>query len=260
MPQLFDHSPGVEVMHLGVMLRCHARHAYLPDIFAMVRRLVPKAAKKSFHITFSIGVDRPTADVVCEINREMRRPWRRGKYYYHPSFPIVSTAGFEWMQQLRALHEAHLADCLDNVGSPPDAILLLEDDRLLTPAGERELRGHLTFLEHDRLDVEAKFCWDDPAQINTDVLEHWCALLWRHYRGDEFPLNRVVNAPNAATNSPRSLRLTHPMKDFGWLTSEERERSWLANKEAGRIDHFTLALQRKPVLKPWPSPDQIPSA
>lgn len=157
--------------------------------------------------------------------------------------PVVTAAGCKWMESLQALytfHRGRAPDC--------DACLLLEDDQLFSPAGLKELRGHLLMLEADRLEVRSEFLWDAEGQTNAEIPEHWGALGWRVYPDDDFPLNFIVRCPRACARSDRVIKLVNPMRDYGWFLPEERERAWAASRAAGRIDAFTLPLVRPPKL------------
>jgi hypothetical protein len=246
MPAFSENSPIVRVEHLGILLRVHRRHEYLARIFDQVRKL--NRARK---ITLSIAADRPTPDVLKVVSRELALAQKVGNRFLnvHSSPPVVSSAGARWMEPLMALHEYQTRDVEASGFGPVQAGMLLDDDALFTPAGIKELRGHLLELCYDRLDVQHLFLWDHQDRHNASVPEHWSCAVWRQYPSDHFSTAFVVKCPQRVARSSRVCRLAEPALEYGWLTQEARDAAFTAAKAAGRLDAHTLSLVRPPNLQ-----------
>lgn len=148
------------------------------------------------------------------------------------------------MTPLRQLYEVLML-------KEPDAAMLWEDDMLFTKQGLKELRGHFEFFEFDRYEVESKFHWDNALTYNASFPEHWSAILWRCYPGDRHSPVEIQHAPEAVQRSDAVCRLTHPLRNFGYMRKDDRKMQFERAKEFGRLDNHIFTLVRDPVLKPW---------
>jgi len=246
MPTFSENSPIVKVGHLGVLLRVHRRHEYLPKVFDNIRKL-----NRGRKVTLSIAADRPTPEVLKVVSRELDLTAKIGNRFLnvHSSPPVVSAAGANWMEPLLVLHENHRRDIEASGFGPVDAGMLLDDDAVFSPEGIREIRGHLTELCYDRLDVQHLFLWDHPDQHNARVPEHRSCAVWRQYPNDHFPTAFVVKCPQRVARSRHVCCLEHPALEYGWLTQDDRDAAFTSAKAAGRLDAHTLSLVRPPNLK-----------
>jgi hypothetical protein len=246
MPAFCETAASVKVEHLGVMLRVHDRAGYLHRVIGDACRL-----GRGRKLTITIGADRPTREVLKVLATQLHLVNNaKGRFLnVHSLPPLPHATHSRWMEPLLVLHERHRADIEASKHGPVQAGMLLDDDAVFTRDGLKEIRGHLTSLDYDRLDVEHKFLWNNAAWYNAAVPTHWSAAVWRQYENDDFPTSFVVRCPERVARSSRVHRLHHKALEFGWLREEDRDRAFQKAKLAGRLDAHTLALVRPPNLK-----------
>lgn len=148
-----------------------------------------------------------------------------------------------FMEGLRAQYEELLT-----IAPDLDAAMLWDDDMWLTSRGIRELRGHLDALTADRIEIRARFLWDDWGQVNEAFPHHWQAILFRVLPGDDFPLHYTVHCPDRAAQG-KCIRMKSPLVNAGYMDPVDRQLTWDMYKRAGKIDAHTLQLVRPPKLE-----------
>lgn len=171
--------------------------------------------------------------------------------------PVLSSAeGEQWCRGLN-----HALDAI-TACSFPQAIMVWDDDQLLSEPALEEIRGHLGAFAHDRYDIRSLFTWDRTDRVNATaaMLNHWSAALFRYVPGDRFPDDFVVPCTRRTARSTNFIRLTHPALNFGYMTAEDRQRCWTSAVAAGRLDAFTREFNNpNPPTTAWPFVDETPS-
>jgi hypothetical protein len=186
-------------------------------------------------------VDRPSAGVLTALNHvERHLPDAIELSVLEAPTPILSGAGGEqWMSNLQVQH-AHLLAQFD-----AQAILVLDDDQLFTVEGLKELKGHLGELKYDRYSFLSLFMWDDPGCYNASMTTHWSDILYRVYPGDTYSTKFVNHSTEACARSKQTTKMVWPLRNFGYLTADDRREAWDRSREAGRVDAFTLNFNKK---------------
>ena len=226
------------VKRWGVMLRVHRRDRYIPKVFDTLRKLA-----RGRRVALVVMADRPSSAVLSALDRQLKQiPSNIKTRVVDAPFPLVG-AGEKFMQALQ-IHYEYLLD----LDPALDAASLWDDDMWLQRAGIRELRGHLDYLDYDRLDARSYFLWDHPDQANEAFPPHWQALVFRVYRGDQFPTTVMTHAPEKVAFSRRAARLTNRLWNAGYFSADERQQLWDKYRRAGKIDAHTRSLVRPPKL------------
>lgn len=229
----------IPVRRLGIMLRLHRRHKYIPRIFDNIKKLA-----RSCICGVSVMLDRPTADVVCALDKELKfLPTNIAVALTEASMPLVDRG-----ENFMLLLQQHYAHLLDNLG-PVDAVCLWDDDFWFRRRGIRELRGHLSTLNYDRVEARSWFLWDHPEQANERFRPHWQAILFRVYPGDDFPLDYIVHCPHRVARSPHVCRMRNRLHNAGYLEKDERLATFEVYRRAGKIDAFTTMLVADPIIQ-----------
>lgn len=223
----------------GIMLRVHRRHKYLRRIFDNFRRL---AQGRSLFL--SIQADRPTPEVAATLGKLVKRlPPSIKVGLIESPFPLLERKE-RYMEALQLQYD-HLRELADG---DLQVAALWDDDFWLTPAGIRELRGHLNIMRVDRVEARSVFLWDDHEHHNTNFPPHWQALAFRVYPTDNFPRDYTVHCPvRVAAGS--SVRLRNTLQNAGYMDEEDRQLTWLAYLRAGKIDAHTTKLVQPPKLE-----------
>lgn len=167
--------------------------------------------------------------------------------YHEPPVPVVSAEhGERWCANLQDQYECLLEH------APVQACMVWDDDMVFSAEGLRELRGHLSALEADRLEALSLFMWDKENTYNAAMLTHWSTVLFRVYPGDKFPDNFVHQATRRVARSPHKISLQWPVLNFGLLDKYARMAAWERSRAAGRIDAFTAQfIEADPPLATW---------
>jgi hypothetical protein len=187
--------------------------------------------------------DRPSVEVCAALN-QAKWPQRFDVQIEPAPEAVLHETGQNWMKPLQALHTMTLA-------AEPDAILNLDDDQLFTPEGITEVRGHLNFFQYDRYEFKSLFFWDDTEHYNAGFPEHWSANLFRAYPHDAFATHFVAHCPEACARSKEVYRMQMPLRNYGYLTEDDRATAWARLKLAGKIDGHSCTLVRPPRLRKY---------
>lgn len=231
--------PALQVRELGIMLRVHSRHEYLDRVFATFARL----ANEDRNVTVCIMYDRANAEIISAINYAFERyPYLRRLEMQAP-FALVDEKGEHFMEALDIQYEALRAE-VPNL----DAASLWDDDMWLTPAGLVELNKILDNFDCDRLETRTYFLWDSLERANENFPPHWQALVFRVYPEDRYSTDFMVHCPEYTAFSPELRRMTHRLRNAGYMEPRERQRTWEMFKRAGKIDSHTMVLQVPPRL------------
>jgi len=233
----------IRVKNLGVILRVHRRKKYLHRILRQINGFRSYGGPT---ITVLISCDRPTPAVAAEVVKQAEKfPELMIQIWPSPR-AIVSSEGLNWMPVLAEQYR----QLLEIEGPPFDACMLWDDDALFTRGAIVELRRHMKCLEYDRIDALSLFLWDTARRVNTAFPTHWSACLFRVYEGDQFPTDFEVHCPRHCARSTNVAVLKNPWLNYGYMESEERQRTFEDQKAAGKIDAHTLCLIRSPTLVP----------
>lgn len=220
------------------MLRLHRRAKYIRRIFDTIR----KVARRGPKTYVAVMLDRPDVEVTVELDRQLRNlPDSIEAAHFEAPYPLVDDRE-NFMAALK-VHYEYLRGMAD-----VDAASLWDDDMWFDAAGIRELRGHMHILEYDRIEARSYFLWDHLDMANDAFPPHWQAILFRAYEGDDFPENYMVHCPHQTAISQYSCRMHNRLRNAGYLTEEERARSWDMFKRAGKIDGHTMCLIKDPKL------------
>jgi hypothetical protein len=93
------------------------------------------------------------------------------------------------------------------------------------------------------------YLWDKPTQYTTHLPEHNSVFLFKRRRGDQFPLDRIIQAPEPLHSEAKHVaQMTTPLLDVGYMYEEERRRIFKAYAKAGKIDGLTQGLLDQPKL------------
>lgn len=221
---------------LGVMLRLHRRADYLPTIFRQIRSL-----GRGREVVLVCCYDRASQEVIRTVDRlAAKMPPRCKLVHTEAPTPVVSSAGERWVESIAHCH-AHI------VAEGCDVGMLWDDDLLYSAEALRELRAHLQFFEHDRLDALWLHMWDEPDTHNAAFPPHWAAAAFRVYPGDGYTDPTCLNhAPQACAWSDSVGVIQGPAYHYGYYTEDARRTSWASLKRAGKVDSHTLCLTQPP--------------
>ena len=229
----------MRIDNIAFLLRVHRRHKWLPTI---IRQLGSLAKGRRSHLI--VRLDRPSPEVIGTLDRTVNdAPFNDVTFI--PATTATRGEGFQnWASSCVDLHEAMKG--LDEF----DAAMLVDDDVLFTRSSLAELRRHLDFFTHDRVEARWAMCFGDKQTEDKNFPDHWAATAFRVYPDDSWSTERVQHAPAHAADSPRVGRLRSPLLHMGYLTDEDREEAWEAAKSSGKIDAHTMALIKEPSLVP----------
>lgn len=231
--------PAIHVDHLGIMLRVYRRHEFLYKVFETLARLTTEKRK----VSVSVLYDRPTPEVIEEINLAFRRfPWLNRLELGAP-FPLVDEKGEHFMAALDVQYEHLRRHCPDI-----DAASLWDDDFWFRPAGIQEANALLDKLEVDRIETRTYFLWDKMSQANDAFPAHWQALFFRVYPEDRYTEEFMVHCPEHCAFSPYVHRQEQRLHNAGYMLPDERQKTWNQFREAGKIDAHTMCLQLPPKI------------
>lgn len=213
---------------LGVMVLGHRRPWLFSAIVEQARRIDPGAVVQ-------IMLDRPTNDVLKAATRSgalvTTIPW--AVLDYRENFMETRRRQLDAMRLFN-----------------PKYVSIWDDDQLLEKPAE--VRGALTSLcDFDLVYATKTYLWDSLETENTRLPVHRSVHFFRLLEGDQFPMDRTINAPVQVHDGARRVYdLQHPLLDIGYLTEAERLRVWKVYKRAGKIDALTKKLLEKPILAP----------
>lgn len=221
-------SPGSVRQLLGVMVLAHRRPWLLGAIQAQAKQIDP-------HAVVQFTYDRPTEEVTWALaTAEHRQAAPRAVLDHRENFMEVRRWQLDQMRPFNPVYG-----------------VLWDDDHLLEdPAEARRV------LEEGRADLvyaTKAYLWDKLELENKALPTHRSPFFFRLLPGDQFPLDRTINAPAWVHDTkPMVTDLHGRLLDIGYLTQEERERVWRAYKKAGKIDQLTTKLLAPPLLKKVP--------
>lgn len=218
------------------MVLCHRRAYLLREIVEQIARCWP------FRSVVHFCMDRPTQEVekeVADIIEDTVMVKCRG---YYLNFPVVSSQGERYMEarnvQLEALHD-----------DEPEYVAFWDDDFLMASPEEAVafIRGGLADLVYAR----KLYLWDSLRHYTTHLPEHNSVFLFRRRRGDQFPLDRMIQAPEPLHSEAKHImQMNSPLLDVGYLHADERRQIFKNYGKAGKIDQLTQGLLAEPQLKP----------
>lgn len=241
--------PPLKVRRLGILLRAHREARWLPRIFKQFSKL-----SKYHEVWVCASLDRPSAEVITAFSKFEKHVGNRPNLhlvYHEPLAPVISAEhGERWSLNLQDQYECLLAECA------VQACMVWDDDQVFSAEGLREIRGHLSSLEADRLEVLSLFMWETENQYNSSMLSHWSTILFRVYPGDAFPKRFVHSATERVSRSPHVIQLQWPLPNYGLMDHTARMAAWERARAAGRIDAFTSQfIAADPPLEVWQSQD-----
>lgn len=214
------------------MVLAHKRPHLLPLIVDQVTRTWPACA-------IDIALDRPSLAVLQAADAAAKQPAVR---LLSLPFPVLThkenfMEARRWqLDQMRAREPRYAA--------------LWDDDQVLEcPDEARQLMDERVDLIYA---VKAYF-WDALEQTAHHLPEHRSVFFFRLRPGDQFPLDRTINAPVAVHDDPLSVAATlhGRLLDVGYLSAEERARVFKAYSQVGKLDAVTKSLVTQPELKPF---------
>jgi hypothetical protein len=219
---------------IGAMVLCHRRAYLLEEIVLQLSKYWPDQSVVHF------CMDRPTPEVEAKVAALVRHAITVKCRAYYLDFPVVSSQGERYMEarnvQLEALHE-----------DEPEYIAFWDDDLLMASPEEAVafIRGGLADLVY----AKKLYLWDKPTQYTTHLPEHNSVFLFKRRRGDQFPLDRIIQAPEPLHSEAKHVaQMTTPLLDVGYMYEEERRRIFKAYAKAGKIDGLTQGLLDQPKL------------
>lgn len=229
---------SIPVKRLGIMWRLHRRHAYLERCW---HNFV--ALGRGREVILSIQLDRPSGDVVRTLEPLLKRvPSNWHLDMFDAREPLVDRR--ENYMEAADFHYQRLKAIADI-----DAASLWDDDMWLEREGVRELRGHLTQLNADRVYVQSRFLWDDTDHYNDAFPPHWQDIVFRCYPNDHYPRTFIAHCTEQVAHNP-PIQMRNFLTNAGYLDPDDRRATWEAYKRAGKIDTHTKCLIESPKLRP----------
>ncbi len=214
---------------LGVMVLAHARPQLLRAIVRQAREIDPSAVVQ-------ITSDRPTDAVVEELATLEAEHFR------------AAVPALDRRENFLTLRNQQLNQMR---GRRVKYGVLWDDDHLLQDTGEAR---RLLVSDPDLVYATKAYLWNSLTTENVALPVHRSAFFFRMLPGDQFPLTRMINAPEQIHDNAKVVTdLTGRLFDVGYLTEAERRRVWEAYKRAGKLDRLTMGLVSPGILRAVPA-------
>lgn len=222
-------------MIVGALVRCHCRPMLLEIV---LQELLRYQDLSDLVVKIHVLSDRPTVGVSKVLMKYSRRLFN----LMESPFPLLSPGSGErrFMDALRLQHADLLKD-----GSV-DWFYLADDDRWLEPHHALPvLKDALWNPGVDLWYANSLFMWDEPDKYQPHRA-HFSPVFSRRIPGDEFPTNRIIQAPALVHDQSimcgRTGVLPIPLLDYGSFHAVDRLRLHAAFVEAGKIDPYVDSL------------------
>jgi hypothetical protein len=118
--------------------------------------------------------------------------------------------------------------------------MLWDDDFLLDPLALRETAEFVESGAAGCLRLLSRFHWDEHGTVNDAFPAHWAHWVWRHRPGATYTPRLMIHAPEAVVLAGPVRDMAGRADNYGYLTAEDRARTWEAYRRAGKIDAHTL--------------------
>ena len=235
---------SIHVKQLGVLLRVHRRHEWLPVIWKQIREL---SRKRWVHLV--VMADRPSPEVIAIIGEWERHPYLRIRLtLVECPEPIRTSTGCRWTETMQFMYRRLRDDDHTTAAMVWDDDVIFSDDALL------ELRAHLDLFEYDRVEVDWLQINDEQAETHdAGFLRHRATCLFRVYPDDDWSdiLTKTIigggtASPIYVARSPLFMVLDGHVLHMGYCSPDRREHAWNAARACGQIDGYFRQLARPP--------------
>lgn len=224
-------------MRLGAIVRTHDRALLLDILLGELLRYQRFPGMDSMLI--HVLADRPTPEVAAVLARYESCLF---KLRFSP-FPLVSPDGG---QRICEAENLQMEDFDDH---PVDWIFHADDDHWFEPLHiEEELPVALARQDVDLYYAHQLFFWNDYTSVcDPPTRPHYSPQIFRHFPGDRFPLNRIIQAPeqvhDTAIMEGRTGHLKTPLLDYSCFHEKDRAHLHAMFTGAGKCDSFIASLK-----------------
>lgn len=235
---------SISVQQVGFLLRVHRRSEWLSVIFSQMRKI---ARKRRAHLV--VMADRPSPSVITALARlERQIPDNFQLTILECPEPIRTSQGCRWTETMQFMY-GHLRE-----DGATQAAMLWDDDIIFSDVALQEIRAHLDFMEHDRIEAYwLNISNPQATQYDAGFLRHMGTQLFRVYKDDDWSDILTRTTGGGGTQSPifvaRSSNFTElkgRILHMGYCGPDQRQEAWNAAKACGQTDGYFRQLFRAP--------------
>lgn len=241
------------------LTRCHHRAEGLIRVAALVLGQMPDAGVRTCLVLAPDPLATPEVKKIAE-----RLGTHPDVILHYPALPVLSSRhGQRWIQPLNEMCEA-----FDQRGHEARWLVDLDDDVVFSPDWEEKLPALLADESMDAYEAVSLFLWDG-AETQVNVFQHhWSPWLGRYRWGERRRTDREIRVLDFVQTSiekgGRMKKMPFYLLDFGSATEADRQACFRACARAGKLDPYTKAYIRPPLLRPladilreFPDPDDF---
>ena len=227
------------------LTRCHHRAEGLTRVADLILKELPDAGVRTCLVLAPDPLATP------EVKQVAGRLGQDPNVVLHcPALPVLSSRhGQRWIQTLN-----EMCDAFDQRGHEAPWLFDFDDDAVFSPGWEEKLPALLADESMDVYEAISLFLWDDAEEQVNVLQHHWSPRLGRYRAGARRSLDRelhVVDFVQASIEKGgRMKKMPWYLLDFGSATEADRQACFRACARAGKLDPYTKAYIRPPLLRP----------